>query len=414
MRRRAWLWTIGLLVGLGVLALWLGGVCGWWDAAARSGETSEGVKQSADWTDPPLAVVQKRLWPRILRIQGNLVEAEEALVGTEVAGRVARVLVDIGSPVEQNQVLVELDAEDYRLQERLAEAQVQAIRARLGLHAHQPESSLKPENAPPVVQERALVDEARLALERATVLHRLNRNAISPEELDRLQAALKVAEARYLSALNQVREQLALLQLRKVELEQARKQLRDTSLRAPFAGVVQSRPPAPGTYLRVGDAVVRLVRLDTLRFRGKVPDRYTLQLRTGLEVRVLVEGMVEPFHTQVSRIEPSLDPATLMRIIEADIPNPDARLPANTFAEAELVLDPQAQALVVPRSAVWEFAGVERVWKLERDYLVEQRIRVGETRGEWAEIVEGLAEGDRVLVEARRGHAGQRVLVGMP
>ncbi|MDW7993539.1 MAG: efflux RND transporter periplasmic adaptor subunit [Gemmatales bacterium] len=414
MRQRTWFWLLGIVIGLSLSAIWLGGVRGWWDSGARSGEHAPSESESDVLRDPPLAKVERRPWPRILNIQGNLVEAEEALVGTQVAGRVERVYVDIGSRVQQDEVLVELDAEDYRLQERLAEAQVQAIRARLGLQPDQSESSLRPENAPPVVQEKALVEEARLALERATVLHRLNRTAISPEELDRLQVSLKVAEARYLSALNQTREQLALLQLRKVELEQARKQIRDATIRAPFAGIVQTRPPAPGSYLRVGDPVVRLVRLDTLRFRGKVPDRYTLQLHTGMEIRILVEGMGEPFHTRVQRIEPALDPATLMRIIEADIPNPQGQLPANTFAEAELVLDPQATALVLPRTALWEFAGVERVWKIEAERLVEHRVRIGEIRGEWVEILEGLSEGECVLADARQGRMGRKLVFSQP
>lgn len=412
MRSKHWFWVIVSLGATGLAVVWLAGVSGIWNVSARVTFLSEEMEPV--WWDPPLAVVHKRIWPRILRIQGNLVEAEEAVVGTEVAGRVERVFVDVGTEVEAGQILVQLNDEDYRLQERLALAQVQAIRARLGLQPDQPETALRPENAPPVVQEKAMVEEARLALQRATVLHRLNRNAISPEELDRLQAALQVAEARYASALNQVREQLALWQQRKVELEQARKHLRDTSIRAPFAGVVQTRPPAPGTYLRVGDPVVRLVRLQSLRFRGKVPDRYTQQLRVGLAIQVWVEGASEPFKTMVSRIEPTLDPATLMRVVEADLPNPERRLPANTFAEAELVLDPEAEALVLPRSAVWEFAGVERVWKVAGDHLVEQRIRVGATRGEWVEIVAGLAEGDRVLADAHLGRAGRKIAFSQP
>lgn len=411
MRGKILFWLITLLLVTSLSWAWLAHLTGGWHGSSQQAWS---VQEEPTWTDPPLAVVQKRNWPRILHIQGNLVAADEALVGTEVAGRVERVDVDVGSRVEAGQILVQLHDEEYRLQERLAEAQVQAIRARLGLQPDQPESALRPENAPPVVQEKALVEEARLALERATVLHRLNRNAISPEELDRLQAALKVAQARYASALNQVREQLALLHLRKVELEQARKQVRDTSIRAPFAGIVQSRPPAPGTYLRVGDPVVRIVRLDTLRFRGKVPDRYTLELRPGLEARVFVEGMAEPFVTTISRIEPTLDPATLMRIVEADIPNAEGRIPAYSFAEADLVLDPHVPALVLPRGAVWEFAGVERVWKVEADRLVEHRIRIGETRENWVEIVDGLSEGDRVLADAQQGRPGCKIVFTQP
>ncbi len=413
MRLRQVLLALGAMLGMLVAAVWLMGVGGCFSESAK-GSLQGGETEDSELLDPPLVTVQKRSWPRQLRIQGNLVEAEAALVGTEVAGRVQRVHVDVGSTVQAGQLLVELDAEDYRLQEQLVEAQVQAIRARIGLMPGQSESDLRPENAPPVLQEKAVVEESRLALERATLLHRINRNAISAEELERLQAALKVAEARYASALNQVREQLALLQLRKVELEQARKQVRETQIRAPFSGVVQTRPPAPGTYLRVGDGVVRLVRLDMLRFRGKVPDRYILHLRPGLSLQVFVEGFDKPFSTHISRIEPMLDPATLMRIVEADVPNPDCRLPANTFAEADLLLDAQAQALVVPRSAVWEFAGVERVWKIENDRLVERRVQAGETRGEWVEIVGGLVEGDTILADARLGRANRKVVRKSP
>jgi multidrug efflux pump subunit AcrA (membrane-fusion protein) len=100
---------------------------------------------------------------------------------------------------------------------------------------------------------------------------------------------------------------------------------------------------------------------------------------------------------KVTRISPTLDELTRSLLFEAEIDNSDGRLRTGLFAEAAVVLDPDARALVVPRSAVTEFAGAEKVWAVEEGRSAERIVITGQRRGDLVEIVSGLDAGTVVL-----------------
>jgi multidrug efflux pump subunit AcrA (membrane-fusion protein) len=99
-------------------------------------------------------------------------------------------------------------------------------------------------------------------------------------------------------------------------------------------------------------------------------------------------------------------------IIECDVPNPGNRLRAGLFAEAEVLVDPNAQSLTVPARAVTEFAGVEKVWIVADGQAQEREIRTGRRERDLVEIVGGLEAGETVISNADEGHAG-RVAVSL-
>ncbi len=363
---------------------------------------SPGTSSSATSVRVTMAVLVT--WPETVRVQGSLVEDERATVGAKVPGRVKTVKVDRGSEVKQGDVLAELEPEDFELQVRLAEAQVNQVRAKIGLKPDVPDEKLDRLKSPPVVQERALLDEARVDVDRIRNLVR--RNAASAEDLERVEAALRVAEARYQSALNTVEEQVALLATRRVELDQARQRRTDSVIRAPFDGLVQDRKAASGDFLQVGQPVVTLVRTRPLRFHGGVPERIESQVHIGKEIRVWVEKAPQPVATKVKRISPALDMANRSLIIEADIANAKGELRAGLFAEADIVVDPDAKALAVPESAVMEFAGVEKAWVVRDGRAETRRVHTGRRDKGLVEILGGLSPGDTVVTNAAEGRAG--------
>ena len=345
--------------------------------------------------------VQSRVWPVVVRSQGSLVADEVAVVGTKVAGRVGEVFVDLGDFVRTGQPLVTLDQEEFRLEVEQAVAQLAQARAAVGLKPDDPVASLKPENAPPVRQEKAIWDEARAAIERAKRL--LTQNAITQAELDQVEAAERVAEARYASATNSVQEKIALIGVRSAELDLARQRLQETAILAPFDGLVEQRAVAVGAYVQVGDEIATLVRTNPLRFRGTIPERHAQQLAIGDEVRLKIESVPDVEVARVSRISPAIDSQSRALLFEAIVDNKDARFRSGLFAEAEVVLDPGATAVVIPRSAVVEFAGVEKVWMVVDGKSVEQEILISARNSAAVSIAQGLAIGDRVLLDGSQG-----------
>jgi len=89
------------------------------------------------------------------------------------------------------------------------------------------------------------------------------------------------------------------------------------------------------------------------------------------------------------------------------VPNADGRLRAGLFAEAEVVVDAEAMALIVPRSAIVEFAGAEKVWKLVDGVAQEQTVQTSRRADKVVEIVGGLTAGETILVEASEGRVAR-------
>ncbi|MCB9874497.1 MAG: efflux RND transporter periplasmic adaptor subunit [Planctomycetaceae bacterium] len=345
--------------------------------------------------------VQLQPWPMIIRSQGVLVADEVSSVGTKVAGSVAKVYVDIGDVVHAGKPLVELDRDEFQLHVDQVEAQLAQARSAVGLKPEQAVESMQPENSPPVRQEQALWDETKASLERAKDLQ--SQGVITASEFDVIVANERVAEARYAGALNAAREKIALIGVRQTEVALARDRLRNAAIVAPFDGFVQQRLVAPGDFVQVGDRIVTLVRTDPLRFRGSVPEHHAQSLAIGQEVRLQIEGIAEPLTVQVTRISPSLEQASRSLMFEAEVANSDQQFRTGLFAEAEIVVNPQAVALIVPQSAVVEFAGSEKVWKVVDGLASEQEVLTGQRRSRGIEILSGLAAGDVILNDGSQG-----------
>ncbi len=229
---------------------------------------------------------------------------------------------------------------------------------------------------------------------------------MTTEELEQAQAKDAVAAARYGTALNDVKEQVAILAVRRAELGFGAEALDDCELRAPFEAVVAERHVAPGAYLQVGENVVSLVRVDPLRFRGGVPEREAAQVREKQEAEIRVEGHRDPIRAKVSRISPSLDPASRSLVVEIDVPNPGFALRVGLFAESEIIVDSAGQVLAIPAAAVREFAGIEKVWLVRNGEAAEQVVETGRRREGLIEILEGLKPGDRIVADAATGRRG--------
>lgn len=203
--------------------------------------------------------------------------------------------------------------------------------------------------------------------------------------------------------MNAAREKIALIGVREVELAQAIERLRYAKVVAPFTGVVQQRHVAPGDYVPVGAPITTLVGTDPLRFRGTVSEHHAQELAVGQEVRLQIEGVNESCVVHVTRVSPTLDQASRSLMFEAELPNSDGQLRTGLFAEAELVVNPNAVALVVPAAAVVEFAGAEKVWKVIDGLASEQEVLTGPRRLDGVEILNGLSAGDIILADGTQG-----------
>jgi RND family efflux transporter MFP subunit len=355
-----------------------------------------------------VAVVARRPTERTVVALGSLQAKQEVLLSAKVSGRLKVIDVDIGSAVKVGDVLARIEPRDYELQIQQAEAALAQTRARLGLPLQGSDDAVEPEKVSSVKEARAVYEEASQNRERARNLDEAK--LIPKSELDAAEAAYNVAYNRYQAALDEARTRQAALAERRTELEIARQKLADSAIRAPFDGVVQTRFVNTGAYLKEGDPVVALVQVDPLRLRLEVPEPQAARIRHGQEVRFSLTGEDKQRKATITRISPALDKESRMLGIEADVAN-DGTLHPGGFAQAYIVVEGEAETLVVPPNAIRVFAGLQKVFVLDKHKVTEKEITTGARGSDWVEVLSGLKEGDQVVLDPGGLRTGDTVSV---
>lgn len=341
-------------------------------------------------------------------VTGTLGAYDQATVSAKVPGRLASISVDLGSVVRQGQKIAGLEQQDYQLRLQQAQAALSQSRARVGLPPEGKDDRIDPEATGTVRQAKALLDDARLKLERAESL--FQRGVLAKAQLDGADAEHKVALSRYQDAIEEIRNRQALVVQRRSELEIARQQLTDSTIYAPFDGVVQEKRASIGEYLAAGAPVVNIVRIDPLRLRAEVPEREARNVHVAQQVRVTLEGDSNVHTGKIARISPTITAQNRVLIVEAEVRN-NGQLRPGSFARAEIVSDNNSSALGVPANAVITFAGIDKVILVEDGKAVEKPITLGRRTADWAEVLSGLKAGDPVVLNPGNLQSGQAVTI---
>ncbi|MEW6156875.1 MAG: efflux RND transporter periplasmic adaptor subunit [Verrucomicrobiota bacterium] len=368
------------------------------------------AKPSADAQPRAVSAIcaASQAWPRTIRATGSLAAFDQATLSTKVSGYLQELPVDLGTVVSEQQVVAKLDSREYALKVQQSEALLAQARARLGLDLSGTEDSIDTEQTSTVRQARAVLDEAKANRDR--IMQLSVTGVISRSELDTAQAAFEVASSKYQDALIEVRNRQALVAQRRAELEIARQEHENTSIRAPFAGAIQERRASLGEYLPVGSPVVTIVRMNPLRLRLEVSERDAAKVQLNQKVVLRLEGSTNVYSGQVTRLSPALDAITRMLWVEADVPNPGTLRPGS-FARAEIVVQENSPALAVPTNAVVTFAGLEKVFVVRQGKADEVAIATGRRSGDLVEVVQGLQEGDFVVLNPGNLQPGQPVQI---
>ena len=363
-------------------------------------------------TAPPRAVktglVSRQPLERTITVVGSLVARDQATLSAKVPGRLQSITVDLGTPVKQGQIIAQIERQDYELKLKQAQSLIAQARARVGLPLEGADDRVKMEDVSSVKQARAILDEMMKARDRIAKL--TAQKILSQSELENAEAAYQVAVNKHLGAVEDVREQQALLSQRRVEVEIARQQLNDTAIVAPFDGVVQERRASAGEFLSIATPVVTLVRTDPLRLRVEVPERLAVGIRAGQRVRLTLEGDTNVYSGEITRLSPAITEQNRMLIAEADVANRGALRPG-AFARVEIVVEERQPATVIPKEALLTFAGVEKVFLIVADKAVEKNVATGRRAAGWIEVAKELKPGDVVVLNPGNLQGGQTVIV---
>jgi RND family efflux transporter MFP subunit len=331
---------------------------------------------------------------------GSLFPFEESILSSQVEGRVAEVLADVGDNVKEGQALITIDPQELQYEVDRQRGLVTQVRAQLGIGPNDPPPT-DPKKIASVQRAEADLFDADHKYSRAQQMYR--DKLISQQQLDEAASRFQSTRATYTVALQEVDRLKALLVSSEATEKLSEKKLADAAIRAPFPGSIRTRSVHPGEYLRVQSPVMVLVRTDRLRARLAVPERWAGWVKDGATVDLHVEAFPgETFQGKISRINPSVAQDSRTFEAEALLANPDGRLKPGFFLQASIPSEKEDKAIFLPERAVNYRYGVYKVFLLNGNHVTERQIRpAGQTEDEHGrrfEVAEGLNLGDRVAV----------------
>ncbi len=382
---------IPYLAAAGILSLAAVGLTG------CGSETTAAAAPAPSTVAVRAVTLQSQSIERFLRVTGSLTADEQAKVAAETSGRVIATPVERGSRVAAGAVLIRISGTEADAQLREAEANAAQIEARLGLNTGE---TFDPARVPEVLNAKASLEWAEADFNRIKAL--LDQKVVSQAEYDQKLTAVQAARQQYVSAQNAAQQSYRSLIAARARIDLARKAAADTTVRAPFAGLVAERLVSTGDYVTRGTPVATVVNIDPLRVELTVPEQYLAQVRAGQAVRLSVDAYPDTiFNAKVRFVSPALQTNQRALTVEAVAPNADGRLKPGLFATALLQRPDPQPALLVDASAVETVAGTSRVYVVNGEKVEERIVTLGERVGNRIELATGVKSGERVVINPR-------------
>lgn len=290
---------------------------------------------------------------------GTIGPHKTTVLGPRVSGIIDEIYVQVGDRVDADAPLFRTRPTNYEI--RVTEA---SSTARLA---------------------RAEADKAQRDLERVKTLHA--QGVASNEQLDDARTAFEISAAR--------RDQAS------AALAHARQELEDTTVHAPYPGVVTHRYVDEGammsTLMSSSAQVIELMKVDVVVAVVQIPEVHLPRVSVGTKAVVAVDGTKGEYESQVHVLNDLVDPVSRAFEVRIGIQNPDLAIKPGLFAEARLLPEPR-QVLTLERDAVLGTGDERHVFVASAGRAAKRHIEVRDLDTTRLEVLAGLAEGDLVLV----------------
>src|ERR1700756_1364215 len=315
-----------------------------------------GKMKSTPMVMPPTtvssAVVKEEDWAPTLSAIGSVSAVQGAVVSTELGGVVAEIDFQNGGVAKKGDVLMRLDSPAEEAQLHTGEADFELAKANLE-------------------RERDLAA----------------RKVVSKQELDTAQSTFGQKQG---------------------AVDNMRAFITKKQIRAPFDGMLGIRQVNVGQMINSGQQVVQLTALDRVYVDFALPQQNLPQLGTGYEARVHADALPgREFNGKVTAINSRGDAATRNVGVQATLENPDHELRPGMFVKVDVILPEKSKTLVIPGSAVSYAPYGNSVFVIDKkedpktgkesQSLRQAFVRIGEARGDFVSVKEGLKAGDVVV-----------------
>jgi len=171
------------------------------------------------------------------------------------------------------------------------------------------------------------------------------------------------------------------------------------TIKAPFSGILGLREVSQGAYIQIGQPLVRLDKLDTIKLDFKVPEIYLSKVNVGQTVTLTLDAFPnKTFTGKVYAMDLAVEEESRTLLLRAKLPNPDLALQGGLFARVKLVLGTRENALLIPEQAIVPQGGDSFVFKIQEGKAILTKIMLGQRRTGDVEVIDGLNANDSVVI----------------
>jgi len=280
-------------------------------------------------------------------------------------GYLARYLVDIGDYVKEGDLLAEIDTPEVDQQLEQAIADLMSSEARMDL--------------------------AKISKERWEQLYKKNAEAVPGQEVDERVLTYKSSEADVLALEKNVNRLRYLKQFQKIY--------------APFDGIITRRDVDIGTLISAGSngnpqELFQIAETRIIRFFVEVPQTFFRQIHTNLKASISIREFPEKtFIGEVVRFARALDPTARTMRTELHVNNPKGEILNGLYSEVTFKMSPEKDSFIVPSNAVIIRSDGTQIAILDAENKAHiKTVHVGRDFGKTMEILDGLQENDRVII----------------
>lgn len=306
-------------------------------------------------------VEKKQLRP-FITATGTLNPYEEVSIGAETDGIVKSVMADEGTDVKKGMLLALIDDAEYQhgvTNARAALKQTETTLANTKIEFSRKEALYKEE-----LVTKQQFDDASTRL------------ALADSEVERAKAALSIATQK----------------------------LTKTRIYAPIASKVKQKLVTSGDFVKNGSRLFTLIQPNPLKLLFSVPERDVGKIKVGQDVLVSVDAYPDrEFKGKVHIVFPSLDEKTRTLAVEAVVPDEEKLLKPGLFARVLLYTGGERNTPVVPVTSLLYEGEQIRLYVVEDGLARERNVKLGGKYNESIEILEGVKEGERVVVVGQQG-----------
>jgi len=362
----------------------------------NSEDLSPESPESAVETDLPLPVKVKpaRRGDLVIKLSapGEAVTNKKIVMMSEIAGIVKTLNVEEGRHVKTGELLIELDDSEYRLELERAEASRLKVLSELLV-----EKRFSQVEEKPLAADNQVIQEARKNFEQASELYR--KGLISKKQFEQASSEYELAMIESGEKKEEILAASKGLTQAEIEVKRARIDLEKTKIKAPYSGIITEIKISPQEHLSSGRELFTLVNISQIHVQAKVLESEIGRMRVGREVEIKFSAYPgKVYKGRVKAISPIINPEDKTCKVFIEVDNPEEEIKPGMHAEVEIPAEIHKDRLLIPQNAVL-VRGRKLAFVVEDGLAKWRYIQVGLENDDYAEVLDGVQEGELVIVE---------------